>query len=507
MDLVMGLFSAPKYLHLVGIKGQGMTALAQVLAARGHHVSGSDVEEVFSTDAVLARLGIPVAKGFAAKNVPPRTQILMYSAAYTSSNPELQEAKVRGIRLMVYPEALGEYSKDFFSIGISGMHGKTTTTAMLGQILTECAIDPTVVVGTPVPAFNGNARIGEGKILVAETCEYRRHFLYFSPNVILLTNLEPEHLDYYRDIDDIESAFLSYIERLSPWRSTARERLSDDGTLVAPSSIPPTLIACVDDPGVQTFLPKVRERFPDLSIITYGFREDADCRATNHHTEGGRQVFDATMRGAELGSFTLAVPGRMNVTNALGAIAATLSLPTSVSGRVPTATSIRQALASYQGTTRRFQILGIAAGVAVVDDYAHHPTEIRATMEAARQYAPHARIFVDFMPHTVSRTKTLLAEFGLAFQGAERVVVNEIYTSAREAPDTSVTPELVAAEISKHQQGAVAIPSLEDAARKLLTELKPGDLFLALGAGSSWRVAEMVLEGLRKREHAASSGT
>lgn len=495
----MGLFSAPKHLHLVGIKGQGMTALAQVLAQRGHKITGSDVPEVFTTDAVLEKLHIRVATTFSAKNVPPMTNILIHSAAFGPTNPEIKEATARGIRVMVYPEALGELSKDQFAVGVAGMHGKTTTTAMLGIVLTENGMDPTVIVGSRVTAFGDmNARIGEGKVLVAETCEYRRHFLHFSPNLVILTNVEAEHLDYFHDLEDIEDAYLEYIERLTPWKATAREHIDASGRIIEPVAVPAVLVACLDDAGVRALLPRIVERFPEVRVVTYGLDAGADCRATQLRMENRRQVFDVEMNGNALGAFQLAVPGTMNVLNALASIATTFSLPTTVTGVVPTVRSTRQALASFQGTTRRFQIRGEARGITVVDDYAHHPSEIRATLQAARQFYPRARIFADFMGHTFSRTKALLADFGTAFSDANVVYVNRIYPSARELPDPTISGEILATEIATHHKNVIYVDSFEDTAQRALNEMKPGDLFITLGAGDNWRIGEMVLGALNE---------
>lgn len=497
----MSLLATPKHVHLVGIKGVGMTALAQVLVHRGHHVTGSDVPERFFTDPILERLKIQVSERFLARNVPPRAQVLIHSAAYTDQNPEIREAKVRGIHILVYPEALGELSHAYYAIGVAGMHGKSTTTAMLGQVLAEHAMDPTVICGTQVPAFgNMNARVGSSPLLVAETCEYRRHFLHYASNAAIITNIEPEHLDYYRDLDDILDAYASYVGRITPWQRSSRERIDENGKLVAPVGIPPLLVACTDDPGVRTLLARLPEiGHPDLHVVPYGFDEGAACRASNLRIVDGIQTFDVTLHGKELGSFALQVPGRMNVLNALAVIAMTHSLSSAVTGKVPTARTTRQGLLNFLGTTRRFHHLGTAAGVVVIDDYAHHPTEIRATIEAATQRYPGARIWVDFMPHTFSRTQALFADFAHAFSGAYGVVLNKIYASKREHDDGSVSGASLAQEAQKHHERVRFAPTVEDAAGVLLPELQSGDVLIVVGAGDSWRVGQLVLEGLRKR--------
>lgn len=493
----MGHFSSPKYIHMVGIKGVGMTALAQVLHNQGHHISGSDVPETFFTDNILVRLGIDVKTQFGARNVPPRTQILIHSAAYSAShNPEITEALSRGIRILVYPEALGELSKDYYAIGVSGTHGKSTVTAMLGHCLVQNSFDPTVIVGTQVPAFgNMNARTGKNNLLVAETCEYRRHFLHYSPNLIVITNIEAEHLDYFRDIDDVENAFLEYVERLTPWRTSEREKLVGD-KLIAPVGVDPTLVICIDDKIARGLIPRFKEANPAANIVTYGLNQEADCHASNLRVVSQEQLFDVTFQGKKLGNFALKVPGEMNVQNALASIAATFSLPSTVTGKVPTFSATKQALGSFSGTTRRFEIRGVVNGLTVIDDYAHHPTELRAALKAARQFYPNARIWADFMSHTYSRTKSLLPQFGESFQDADVVIVNHIYASARELPDPEINGKILADEISKHHGAVKYIQGFPETVDYLLGKLRQGDVLITFGAGDNWRIGEDIINRL-----------
>jgi UDP-N-acetylmuramate--alanine ligase len=461
--------------HLVGIKGTGMTALAEVLASRGARVTGSDTAEKFYTDAVLQRLHIPYVEGFDPANVPTDTQLVVHSAAYRKEdNPELAEAARRGLTAILYPEALGMLSAAADSSGISGVHGKSTTTAMTGAILKEWGFPATVLVGAEVPLFGGRSTLVQGeRYFVAETCEYRRHFLHFHPARIVVTSVEPDHLDYFRDLDDILDAFDEYALRLP--RGGA-------------------LIYCEDDPGARRVAERAGGRRGDLRLIPYGrtargeFQVDAE--------EQGRGFTAFRLAGGAT-AYTLKVPGEHNVLNAAAAIALCGELWSKERAGSPVdAEAMARALAGFTGSRRRSEIVGEAGGILVMDDYAHHPTAILKTLEGIRRFHPDRRLVVDFMAHTYSRTKALLAEFGQCFGPAYRVVLHRIYASAREKNDGSITGRDLFRAVSANHPRVAYVEEPMDAVPLLASELEPGDLFITMGAGDNWKVGRELLRRL-----------
>ena len=460
--------------HLVGIKGTGMTALAEVLSARGAAVTGSDTAEKFYTDAILQRLGIPFVERFDASNLPAGTRLVVHSAAYrVDENPELIAAKAAGIPMVIYPEALGLLSAAADASGVSGVHGKSTTTALCGAILKEWGFPATVMVGTEVPGFGGRSTIVQGeRYLVAETCEYRRHFLNFHPERILITSIEPDHLDYYRDLEDIHDAFEAYGRSL-PFQGI--------------------VVYCADDPGAAESARRIAKRRDDLLMVPYGKSADGPFRILRIEPGAGRNRF--TLAGFPT-TFELRVPGEHLVLNATGALALCAELWKKEHGDRPVDVGgAARAFTGFTGCRRRSEIVGEARGVLVMDDYAHHPTAVARTLEGIRAFHPGRRLVVSFMSHTYSRTRALLPEFGRCFAAADEVVIHRIYASAREK-DASVTGEDLAREVAKHHPRVRYVAEALDAAPGLIDSLRPGDIFITMGAGDNWRLGRKVLAGL-----------
>jgi UDP-N-acetylmuramate--alanine ligase len=458
--------------HLVGIKGTGMAALAEVLAARGARVTGSDTTETFYTDAILRRLGIPFAEGFRESNIPAGARLVVHSAAYRQDeNPELIAALRRGIPTILYPEALGLLSKASDSSGVSGVHGKSTTTALCGVLLKEWKLPATVLVGTEVPAFGGRSTLVQGeRYLVAETCEYRRHFLHFHPRRIVITSIEPDHLDYFRDLDDILDAFQSYAETLP------------HGGIV---------IYCADDQGASAVAERIARRRPDLSLIPYGRTASGDFRLTS--IEMGQGATRFTLTGWKR-AFSLKVPGEHTALNSAAAFALCRELwRTERGGAEPDLDAVDAAFASYTGSRRRSEIVGEAGGILFLDDYAHHPTAVEKTLSGFRSFYPGRRIVVDFMSHTYSRTKALLGGFGRCFSAADEVILHKIYASARESGAGSVKGRDLFAEVAKNHPRVSYFEEPAEAEPYLRKALGAGDIFVTMGAGDNWKLGRELL--------------
>ncbi len=451
-----------------------MAALAEILLDRGAELSGSDGPETFYTDRILRRLGIHYAESFDPDNIGSGVQLVIHSAAYDrSSNPELLAAAQRGIPVLSYPEALGLLSESADSSGISGTHGKTTTAALSGTILRAWDLPVTVLAGSEVAGFGDRSTLILGRrYLVAETCEYRRHFLHFRPQRIVVTSVEADHLDYFRDLEDVLQAFLSYCRSLPP-----------EGQLIINS----------DDPGAGELLNRIRRERKDLRLIAYGRSAEGPFRITRIETGAGRTRF--RLSGVE-GQLRLEYPGIHSVYNATAA-AALSSCILEAEGRERTADLSRamaQALAEFRGSRRRSEILGTAGGVLFIDDYGHHPTEISATLKGLRSFYPERRIVVDFMSHTYSRTRKLLGAFATCFQAADLVVLHRIYASARETGDHSIDGRTLFQEVSRHHPQAVYFEEPREAVPYLRDILKPGDLLVTMGAGDNWRIGREIFE-------------
>ena len=450
--------------HFVGIGGVGMSGLAELLHDLGCGVSGSDLREGATTSRLRAR-GITVTAGHAAEQVGD-ADVVVVSSAVPATNAEVQEAERRGIPVIARAEMLAEIMRMKEGIAVAGAHGKTTTTSLVAHVLGAAGLDPTAVIGGRVRGAADDpqgARLGGGDFLVAEADESDGSFLRLQPVVAVITNVEAEHLDHWGSLDAIRAGFVDFANRVPFWGLT---------------------VACIDDPGVQSILPRLTRR-----ITTYGFAAQADLVASDAEARHWGMSFRVRQR---LGSVHLSLPGRHNVQNALAALCVALEL------EVPFATAA-QALEEFGGIERRFETVGSAGGVRVVDDYGHHPTEIRATLSAAR--ALHSgRIVVVFQPHRYTRTRDLFETFATAFHDADVLLLTEIY-AAGEEKIPGVESAALAAAIESHGHRSVSfIADLDRVAPELLPELRQGDLVLVMGAGSISALGPQLVAGLEARE-------
>jgi UDP-N-acetylmuramate--alanine ligase len=458
------MFATSQHAHFIGIGGIGMSGIAEILLNLGFRVSGSDLRRGPVTDR-LAQLGAAIYEGHDAANVAGAT-VVVTSSAVGAANPEVLEAHARKIPVIQRAEMLAELMRLKYGIAIAGMHGKTTTTSMVASVLSAGGLDPTVVVGGRVDALGSNARLGTTQYLVAEADESDRSFLKLSPILAVVTNLDREHMDCYRDMDDVERAFLAFMDRVPFYGAVT---------------------ACIDDPLLKAILPRARRR-----VFTYGVDTEADFRL--EFVQAGQGCFARflvhTAQGP-LGPFELRVPGRHNVLNAAAAVAIAHQLGVE-------AEKIAEGLNRFRGVDRRFQQRGAARGVAVVDDYGHHPTEIRATLAAARECG-YRRIHVVFQPHRFTRTLDLMDEFSGAFHDADTLAVLPIY-AASEEPIPGVTAERLAERIqdsSRAQGPAVQFaPDFPAAVAAAVSQAREGDLILTLGAGSVSQLAAQILAAL-----------
>ncbi len=447
--------------HLVGIGGIGMSALAQLLLARGIPVSGSDAQASAITERLIAQ-GAEVTIGHHADLVDGASRVVL-TDAIKEDNPELQRARALGLPLQRRSELLAELAADYRLLAVSGTHGKTTVTAMIGLALLAGGLDPTVVLGGDYGPLDGNARVGQGKWMVVEACEAYDSFLDLHPEIAVVTNLEPDHLDHHGTMAHLCGSFATFLSQLTPGGCA---------------------VLCADRPELRDLAAALPQR-----IVWYGSDASAAVRGTELTSDrsGGRCLL--WVDGAEAGELTVGAPGLHNVVNALGALAAAREAGAPVE-------ACRQALESFGGVERRFEVLGEVAGVAVVDDYAHHPTEIRATLDAARAAYPGRRLVAVFQPHLYSRTRDFADEFAAALGGADVVVLTEIYP-AREAPIPGVGIGIISAPL-RNVRGQDAV--LELPKEKVVTEIaamaRPGDVILLMGAGDIGEVARVLYQRL-----------
>jgi UDP-N-acetylmuramate--alanine ligase len=457
------MFFKPQHLHFTGIGGIGMSGIAEVLLTLGYEISGSDLKLSPTTDR-LSQLGARIHEGHSAANVAGAKAVVV-SSAVDSRNPEVLEARRLSIPVIPRGELLAELMRLKYGIAIAGSHGKTTTTSMTASLLSEAGLDPTVVVGGKVGSMGGsNARLGRSTYLVVESDESDGSFLRLSPILAVITNIDREHLDHYASIEEIRQAFIEFTNKV-PFYGAA--------------------IVCLDDENVQQILPSINRR-----TITYGLSPQSDLVVTG----GGFAHFDSRfhirMRGRDLGEFHLRVPGIHNVLNATAAIAVGLELEVKPD-------TMREALASFSGVERRFQVRGEERGVTVIDDYGHHPTEIRATLAAAR-LCNYQRIHVIFQPHRYTRTHALMDEFAMSFHQADSVHVIEIY-AASEQPIEGVSGEILAERVREFGHRCVEFAgTIERAVDNVLASVRAGDLVMTLGAGNVWQAGERLLERLRQ---------
>ena len=461
------MFTTSQHAHFIGIGGIGMSGIAEILLNLGVEVSGSDLRRGAVTDR-LASLGATIYEGHDASNVGDAT-VVVTSSAVSPLNPEVLEAHAHKIPVIQRAEMLAELMRLKYGIAIAGMHGKTTTTSMVASVLAAGGLDPTVVVGGRVDALGSNARLGTTQYLVAEADESDRSFLKLSPILAVVTNLDREHMDCYRDMADVERAFLDFMDKVPFYGAVT---------------------ACVDNALLKAILPRARRR-----VFTYGVADEADYRVEFLDAAPGRFVrFVVHTEKGPLGPFELHVPGRHNVLNATAAVAIACQLGVSED-------KIAEGLSHFRGVDRRFQLRGVMRGVTVVDDYGHDPTEIRATLAAARECG-YKRVHVVFQPHRYTRTLDLLDQFAGAFTDADTVAVLPIY-AASEEPIPGVTAEALQARI----EGPLTqfVPDFAVAVALVAAQASEGDLILTLGAGNVSQLAPLILSALEAEGSAAAA--
>lgn len=461
-------FGRIRRIHMVGIGGIGMSSIAEVLLVRGYGVSGSDLQLTDVTER-LQSLGATIMEGHAALHVAGADLVVYSSAIQPATNPETTEAARRHIPLINRSVMLGELMRMKFGIGIAGTHGKTTTTSMAGLVVAEGGFDPTIIVGGKVSVFGSNAVAGEGDIILVEADEYDRTFLRLTPSIAVVTNIEEEHLDIYEDLDDLMGAFTRFAGSV-PFFGAA--------------------ICCLDDSNVQRMVARL-----DRRIVTYGVSRQADVRADRITQQGTTASYDLVYHGTRLGRIDLAVPGMHNVRNSLAAVAVGLELD------IPFE-KIHAGLARFSGVQRRLQVIGEAGSVLVVDDYAHHPTEVRATLETVAAAWPDRRVVAVFQPHLYSRTRDFLEEFARAFFDADVLVITDVY-GAREQPIDGISGGLVAERaIEMGHRDVRYEPDKSLLADHVANLCRAGDVVITMGAGDIWRVSRVLLERLQAAEGA-----
>ncbi len=450
------------HIHCIGIGGIGLSAVAEILASRGYTVTGSDMKLSDITERLKSH-GIQIFEGHTAENIKG-ADLIVYSAAVSPENPEILAADAEGIPTVTRAEALGALMNGYpTSIAVSGTHGKTTTTSMVSLILENAKTDPTVLVGGNLHEFNGNVKIGKSDLFVTEACEYMDSFLNLRPKIEIILNIDSDHLDYFKDIDHIAASFDRFAQFIPA-----------DGFLIAYDA----------NPFVRRVLDNAH-----CNIITFGFSENSDYYASNiEFNSDGHPAFDVCSKGEKITRVQLEIPGEHNISNALAAFATCRTLGVSPE-------TITTTLHDYRGTQRRFDIIGITKNnVKVIDDYAHHPTEIRATLKAARNI-PHNRLWCIFQPHTYTRTLALFDEFTSAFNDTDVLIMAEIY-AAREKNIYKISSKKLITEIKKQQPSKEAyyFNSLEEIAAFVSNNAQDGDIVITMGAGDIYKVAEMLME-------------
>ncbi len=452
-------FNEPIHVHFIGIGGISMSGLAEILLEKGFTISGSDSKESDLTD-ILTSKGATIFYGQKAENIIPGIQLVVYTAAIHEDNPEFAEAKARQLPMLSRAQLLGQIMDNYEkSIAVAGTHGKTTTTSMISEILMAAKADPTISVGGILPSIGGNLRVGASSIFVSEACEYTNSFLNFRPKYSIILNVEAEHLDFFKDLDDIRHSF----------RKFAGNTLADGATIIN---------------GEISNYEELTHNLPQ-EIITYGFDSSFDFYATDvTYNEKACPAFTVMHHDKKVADIQLSVPGRHNASNALAAVAlaVTMGLDTD---------AIVRGLDAFGGANRRFQYKGTVDGVTVIDDYAHHPTEIRATLSAAENY-PHQRLVLVFQPHTYSRTKAFLDDFADVLSMADVVVLADIF-AAREQNTYGVSSKDILSRLKAKGTEAYYFPSFEEIEKFLLKNCVNGDLLITMGAGNIVEIGEALL--------------
>lgn len=446
---------------MIGVNGSGMSALAVVMSELGYKVSGSDMRANDVCEKLRSK-GIDVSIGHSSDNVGD-ADLVVASAAIKPDNPEVISAERKSIPVISRAQLLGRMMVSNHGIAVSGTHGKTTTTSMLAVVLEVAGLDPTIVIGGELDMIGGSAKLGKSDLLVAEACEAFRSFYEFIPSTAIVTNIEADHLDCYKTLDGVIEGFTRFLSQIKPGG---------------------TAVMCLDDVNIRKIIPSVKAR-----VVTYGFSSEADWQAHDVDIDACEPVFRVTNGDEDLGTFKLCVPGRHNVLNALSVLAVGTDLGVS-------ADMMRDALLKFHGAGRRFEILGTARGVTVVDDYAHHPTEVKATLEGARAHG--RRVVAAFQPHLFSRTQEMADGFAESLRIADEVYLAEIYP-ARELPIPGVSSAMIAERMKAARFANVRFfPEKKDLQKALASDLQDGDLLIVMGAGDIREVAESVLSDLGK---------
>ena len=447
------VFGKTNHIHMVGIGGIGMSGMAEILIHRGYRVTGSD-GALSDTTRRLEDLGATIFEGHAAENIEGADVVVYTSAVKAKENAETKAALEQRIPTIKRAEMLAELMKMKYGIGVAGTHGKTTTTTMIGLVTQKGNYDPTIMVGGKVHSFDKtNAVVGKGDVIVVEADEFDRTFLRLTPSIAIITNIEAEHLDIYDDLEDVKGAFVDYANKVPFYGS---------------------VIVCLDDPNVRSILPDLERK-----VVSYGLTPQASIRATDIQMNQFTTTFTVTKNGDKLGVITLKAPGEHNVKNALAAVACGLELDIDFK-------LIKEGLEAYEGVYRRFQ-LKYTNGIMVIDDYAHHPTEVQATLSAAKNGWPDRRVVAVFQPHLFSRTQELYKEFGLSFFDAEALVVTDVYPS-REKPIEGVTGKLASDTAEKYgHKNVTYVEDKRDVSEALKEIVQPGDIIITMGAGDIYR--------------------
>ena len=457
------IFGRTRHIHMVGIGGIGMSGMAEILLQKGYHITGSDAN-MGETIERLQELGAEISIGHDAKNIEGADVVVYTSAVKAEENIETSAALDKGIPVIKRAEMLAELMRMKYGVGVAGTHGKTTTTTMIGHVIQDGSFDPTIMVGGKVHSFSKtNAVVGKGDIIVYEADKFKGGFLRLTPSLSVITNIEAEHLDIYDNLEDVKEAFIEFANKVPFYGA---------------------VVLCLDDPNVRSIIPDIERR-----TTTYGLTPQAQIRAIDIEIDHFNSKFTVLKEGEELGEINLQAPGKHNVKNALAAVAVGLELDINFK-------DIKSGLERFEGVFRRFQLKTEQDGVIVIDDYAHHPTEVQATLDAARQGWKDRRIVAVFQPHLYSRTQELYKEFGLSFFDAEVCVITDVYPS-REEPIEGVTGKLIS-DVAKEygHQKVHYIEDKNDLPVKLKDIVEPGDVVITMGAGDIYKYGEQFVEAL-----------
>ena len=461
------MFRKVERIHFVGIGGIGMSGIAEVLHNLGYAISGSDLADSEITRR-LERLGVRYCAGHQAENVA-QADVVVVSSAVTATNVEVVTAKARKIPVIPRAEMLAELMRMKYGVAVAGSHGKTTTTSLIATVLAKGGLDPTLVIGGRLNSLGGNAKLGQGEFMVAEADESDGSFLKLNPMVAVVTTIDREHLDFYQNLAEIQTAFGQFLNKV-PFYGFC--------------------VVCADEPNIRAILPCLTKK-----VFTYGLHGDVDYSVREVRTQGLGSAFVAMRHGKDLGSVVLNIPGLHNIRNALAAIATGVELDISF-------VCIREALHDFSGIHRRFEVKGEARGITVVDDYGHHPTEIDATLRTVRLVWPDRRLVAIFQPHRYTRTQALWQEFCPPLLAADVLLLTEVY-GAGEPPIPGVSGTLIweGVQALGHPQ-ALFLPHREELTAEMLRHARAGDVVLTLGAGDIWKVGEQVLKALQEGEAA-----